>query len=166
MKIAYLSTFYPYRGGISQFNAALYRELEAQHEIRAYTFSLQYPSLLFPGKTQLVQADDKADKISADRVINTLNPISYISAASKINKFAPDVLLTKFWMPYFAPSLGYVCGKMKQNTHSISILDNVIPHELRHGDLSLIKYYLNRNDGFVVMSESVKDDLLRLKPDA
>ncbi len=166
MKIAYLSTFYPYRGGIAQFNAALYRELETQNEVEAYTFSLQYPSLLFPGKTQLVQSDDRADKINANRVINTLNPLSYIGAASKINKFSPDILLTKFWMPYFAPSLGYVCGKMKHNTQSIGILDNVIPHELRYGDLSLIKYYLNRNDGFVVMSESVKKDLLRLKPDA
>jgi glycosyltransferase involved in cell wall biosynthesis len=166
MKIAYLSTFYPYRGGIAQFNAALYKQLEAQNETRAFTFSLQYPKLLFPGKTQLVQPNDKTDIISAERIVNTLNPFSYIRSASKINKFAPDVLLTKFWMPYFAPSLGYISGRMKQRTKSIGILDNVIPHELRYGDLSFINYYLSRNDGFVVMSESVKKDLLRLKPDA
>ena len=56
MKIAFLSTFYPFRGGIAQFNAALYRALEKEHEIKAFNFSLQYPSVLFPGKTQLVDA--------------------------------------------------------------------------------------------------------------
>jgi glycosyltransferase involved in cell wall biosynthesis len=89
-----------------------------------------------------------------------------LSAASKIREFAPEILLSKFWMPYFAPSLGYVSGKVGKQATTISILDNVIPHELRPGDMSFIKYFLNRNHGFVVMSDSVKNDLLKLKPDA
>lgn len=166
MKIAYLSTFYPFRGGIAQFNAALYREFESKYDTKAFTFLRQYPDLLFPGSSQYVQPDDKVDTIPAERVLDTINPVGYIRAASKVNAFAPDLLLTKFWMPFFGPSLGTVCKRMKPETVKMSILDNVKPHEPRKGDITFTKYFLNHNDAFVVMSDTVEADLLELKPDA
>ena len=35
MKIAFLSTMFPFRGGIAQFNALLYRALEEKNEVKA-----------------------------------------------------------------------------------------------------------------------------------
>lgn len=170
MKIAYLSTFYPYRGGIAQFNAALYHSLQAmEHEVIPYTFTRQYPELLFPGKSQYVQPGDIAEKISSLRVLDTANPISYIRTANKIKNSNPNILLTKFWMPYFAPSLGKVAKSLKQSNMeivNISILDNVIPHEKRMGDMQFIKYFIKNNDGFIVMSEKVKQDLLSFNKSA
>lgn len=166
MKIAYLSTFYPYRGGIAQFNAALYRALEQSYQVKAFTFLRQYPDMLFPGTSQFVQKDDIADKIPADRILDTINPIGYLRAANKIKSFKPDLFLSKFWMPFFAPSLGTVSKYLHSTTTKISILDNVIPHEKRTGDIALTKYFLNQTDAFVVMSDTVRDDLLSLKPDA
>lgn len=167
MKIAYLSTFFPFRGGIAQFNASLYRELEKTNEVQAVTFTRQYPDLLFPGQTQFVTDQDAVDRIPAIRSLDTINPVSWKKTAEIIGKQHPDLLLMKFWMPFFAPSLGYVSGKVRKGkTKSIAILDNVIPHEKRPGDLALIRYYLNRVDGFIAMSKSVEQDLLSLKPDA
>jgi glycosyltransferase involved in cell wall biosynthesis len=167
MKIAYLSTFYPFRGGIAQFNAALYREFEKEHSIKAFTFKTQYPGILFPGKSQFVQDNDDSDKIDSVRVLNTLNPFTYMSTAKSIIDYKPDMCITKFWMPFFAPSLGYVYSRLrKKGIKTISILDNVIPHEHRPGDMALIKYFLKNTDFFIVMSDTVKNDLLSLKPDA
>lgn len=167
MKIAYLSTFFPFRGGIAQFNASLYRELEKTNEIQAFTFTRQYPDLLFPGQTQFVTDQDAVDRIPVIRSLDTINPVSWKKTAEIIGKQPPDLLLMKFWMPFFAPSLGYVSGKVRKGkTKSIAILDNVIPHEKRPGDLALIRYYLNRVDGFIAMSRSVETDLLSLKPNA
>lgn len=167
MRIAMLSTFYPFRGGIAQFNASLYRELEKSHIVKAYTFTTQYPSFLFPGETQFVKQQDNADEIPAERVLSTINPISYITASGKISKFGPDILFMKYWMSFFGPSLGAVAGKLKSSgTKTITILDNVIPHEQRFFDKSFTRYFLNRNSGFVAMSEKVKRDLLSLRPDA
>lgn len=166
MKIAYLSTFYPFRGGIAQFNAALYRYFEQYHDINAYTFFRQYPELIFPGKSQYVGKDDPADKIPSIKVLDTINPAGYVRAAAKIKAFEPDLFITKFWMPFFAPSLGWVASALKENTINISILDNVLPHEKRMGDRALTKYFLNQNHGFIVMSETVKNDLLTLNPKA
>ncbi len=168
MKIAYLSTFYPFRGGIAQFNASLFNSFknDLNENINAYTFKRQYPDILFPGTTQYVTADDNAEIIDSKRVLDTVNPLSYYSTANEINNFEADLLLTKFWMPFFAPSLGKVARKLDKKTKKIAILDNVIPHEKRPFDIKLIKYFLNSYDGFVVMSNKVKDDLLSLKPNA
>jgi glycosyltransferase involved in cell wall biosynthesis len=167
MRIAYLSTFYPFRGGIAQFNASLYREFEKNHEVKAFTFKRQYPDILFPGQSQFVTENDKPDIIESERVLDTINPFSYTSSAKRIGKYKPDLLLMKFWMPFFAPSLGWTARALKKKgVRVISILDNVIPHERRPGDIALINFYLNQNHGFIVMSDAVKNDLLKLKPEA
>src|ERR1035437_6043426 len=166
MKLAYLSTFYPFRGGTAQFNASLYRAFEKEHTVKAFTFTRQYPDFLFPGETQMVTEKDNADKISSERILDTMNPLSYYSSASKIRKFSPDILLMKYWMSYMAPSLGTVAKKIKEQSKVITILDNVIPHEKNFFDAAFTKYFLKQNHGFVVMSDSVKNDLLKFIPDA
>jgi len=167
MKIAYLSTFYPFRGGITHFNHSLLKAFNLNHEAKAFTFKRQYPDLLFPGKTQYVTDEDIIEQISAKRVLDTINPFSYIKTANEIRKFNPDLLVMKYWMPFFAPSLGYVAGNLKKKSCKvISILDNVVPHEKKFYDIPFSKYFLQRNSGFVVMSDTVKNDLLQLKPDA
>jgi len=167
MKIAYLSTFYPFRGGIAQFNASLYNALAKQgHSVEAYTFTTQYPSFLFPGETQMVKDGDNAEIIDSQRIINSANPFSYPFAAKKVKKSQPDVLIMKYWMSYFGPSLGYVAGKLSKDAVVITILDNVIPHEKKFFDKAFTKYFLKRNTAFVAMSEKVKNDLLSLMPEA
>ncbi len=167
MKISYLSTFYPFRGGIAQFNSSVLREFEkAGNDVDAYTFSVQYPGFLFPGETQMVKEGDIVDKIDSKRVLNSAFPLNWPLAASKIKKSQPDLLIMKYWMSYFGPSLGYVAGRMPRSTKVITILDNVIPHEKKFFDTAFTKYFLKRNDGFIAMSDKVKQDLLSLLPDA
>jgi glycosyltransferase involved in cell wall biosynthesis len=166
-RIAYLSTFYPFRGGITQFNNLLIKALSEKHACKAYTFKRQYPDLLFPGKTQYVTENDIVEKTHAERILDTVNPISYCSSAKKIRAFEPDLLIMKYWMSFFGPSLGTVAGKLKKKAVKvISILDNVIPHESRFFDKAFTRYFLQRNSGFVVMSNTVKEDLLILQPEA
>lgn len=165
MKIAFLSTFFPFRGGIAQFNALIYREAEKKNQVKAFTFKRQYPDFLFPGKTQLVTPEDKADSIPSERVLDTINPFSYFTSAKKIKTFNPDLIVTKYWMTFFAPSLGFVLRRNKKAVR-ISILDNVIPHEKRFFDAPCNRYFLHSNDGFVVMSDKVLTDLLSIRPEA
>ncbi|MDD2634693.1 MAG: glycosyltransferase [Bacteroidales bacterium] len=167
MRISYLSTFYPFRGGIAQFNASVMRELQnLGNEVQAFTFTTQYPKFLFPGETQMVKEGDIVDVIKSKRILNSAFPLNWPYAAAKIKKTSPDILLMKYWMSYFGPSLGYVAAKIKKNTKVITILDNVIPHEKKFFDKAFTKYFLKRNDGFIAMSEKVKNDLLFYLPNA
>ena len=166
MKIVFLSTFYPFRGGIAQFSAHLYREAEKKHDVEAVTFTRQYPKLLFPGKTQLVSKNDTADKIPSKRWLDSINPFTYISTARKIRNLHPDLIISRYWMSFFAPSFGWILGKQEKKTIRLAILDNVIPHERRFFDDTFNRFFLNRNDGFIVMSEQVQKDLLFYLPKA
>ena len=166
MKIAILSCFYPYRGGISQFNACLYGELSKNHIVKAFNFKRQYPEFLFPGKTQFVTADDEAVPVESVSLLDTANPFSYVSTYRAIRDWKPDVLIVRYWMSYFGPSLGYITRKMKKYCKVISILDNVVPHEPRFFDTPLTRYFLKGSTGSVTLCEAVSKDLLRLQPDA
>ena len=167
MKIAFLSTFYPFRGGIAQFNANLCKELQKKHEIIPFTFKRQYPGFLFPGKTQYITADDSAVAVDSIPILDTANPLNYRMSARKIAKTVPDVLVMRYWMTYFAPSLGTIAGYFKKRgCRVVSILDNVVPHEQHFFDKPLTTWFLKQNSGFLVMSKSVRDDLLTLQPNA
>ena len=163
MKIAFLSTFYPFRGGIAQFNASLYRAFEKEHSVKAFTFTRQYPDFIFPGETQMVTAKDNADKIPSERILDAMNPFTYPSAAKQISGFAPDIMVMKYWMSYMAPSLGTVARQVVKHSSLrhpatpslreggggpvpkvITILDNVIPHEKRFFDAAFTKWSPSR----------------------
>lgn len=165
MRIAILSCFPPYRGGISQFNTSLYGELSKNCTVKAFNFKRQYPEFLFPGKTQYIE-DGSRPQFEAVPVLDTANPLSYIKTAKTISGWKPDLLLMRYWMPYFAPSQGYVARHVPETCKVISILDNVIPHERHFFDRPLTSYYLKGHDGFIVLCNSVRDDLLKIMPDA
>src|SRR5690606_19911762 len=125
----------------------------------AFTFTRQYPNFLFPGKTQMVEENDKADPIPATRVIDTINPFSFRRAAKRISLERPEVILTQYWMPFFAPALGTIHRYFaKKNVKRVAVLHNVIPHEKKFYDKGANKYFLKHNDGFVVLSDSVLQD--------
>ncbi len=169
MRIAFLSPFYPYRGGIAQFSDSLFIELSKSNEVKAFSFKRMYPSLLFPGTSQYVLKDDLDRGIKAERVLDSVNPFSFGKTAKKILDFNPELLLLSFWMPFFAPALGGVAKRVRsknKNIKIISILHNVIPHEKRAGDFPLTKKFLDKSDGFVVLNESSKHDLNVIKRDA
>lgn len=166
MKVAVLSCFYPYRGGISQFNSALLGELGKTCETRAFNFSRQYPDILFPGKTQYVTPDDEAEAIESIAVLDTVNPLSYIKTYRTIRDWHPDLVIVRYWMSWFAPSLGFVTRRLRKDGITvISILDNVIPHERHFFDNALTGYFLGGSDGCVTLCDAVERDLKSIAPD-
>lgn len=164
MKIAILSCLYPYRGGIAQFNASMLATLGKTHSVRAFNFSRQYPDFLFPGKTQYVTPDDEAMPVESERVLDTVNPISWIKTARTIREWAPDILIIRYWMSFLAPSLGFVARHMAPGCKVIAIMDNVVPHEQHFFDTPLTRYFLSGVDGCVTLSEEVGKDLDRICP--
>ena len=85
MRIAILSPFYPYRGGIAQFSAMLHNALaEKGNNVKAFNFKKLYPDFLFPGKTQYVEKNDTAITVESDRCLNSINPCSYITTLKHI----------------------------------------------------------------------------------
>jgi len=161
MKIIIVGTAYPYRGGLSAFNERLAYEFKNRgDEVEIYTFTVQYPNFLFPGKTQY--SDEPAPAgLSITRRVNSVNPLNWLSVGNEIARKRPDLLITKYWLPFMAPCLGTIERRVRRNGHTrvVSVLDNIIPHEHRPGDRIFSRYFVRSTHSFVAMSRSVLDDL-------
>ena len=161
MKIAILGSAHPLRGGLASYNERLATQFVREgDEVKLYSFSLQYPDFLFPGKTQFTDQPPPPD-IQIDSCVNSINPLNWWITGNKIKQTRPDLLIVKFWLPFMAPCLGTICKIVKSNGHTrvVAIIDNIIPHEKRPGDTLLARYFCRQVDAFITMSQSVKCDL-------
>lgn len=160
-KIIILGSAHPLRGGLATYNERLAKEFIQQgDEVIIYTFSLQYPGFLFPGKTQYSDAP-APDYLDIRVKVNSINPFNWFKIGREIRKMNPDILIIKYWLPFMAPCFGTIARKVKKNKHTkiVSILDNIIPHEKRFFDKQFSNYFVKPIDGFVAMSRSVLNDL-------
>ncbi len=159
MKIIILGTAWPYRGGLSAFNERLAHEYQTNgHDVEVVTFTLQYPSFFFPGKTQY-SSEPAPEGLKITRMLNAINPLSWLRTGLYIRRQRPDLVITKFWLPFMAPALGTTLRIAKRKgIRRIAILDNLIPHEKRPGDRLFAKYFVGSVDGMVAMSKSVLAD--------
>jgi len=161
MKIIIVGTAFPYRGGLAAYNERLAHEyLKQGDEVEIYTFTLQYPSFLFPGKTQF-SSEPAPDDLIIRRKVNSINPFNWLKVGREIKNKQPNLLLIKFWLPFMAPCLGTIARIARKNktTKVVSVLDNIIPHEKRIGDRLFASYFVGSADGFVAMSQSVLNDV-------
>lgn len=160
-KLVIIGPAWPLRGGLATFNQRLARQFTDEgNDCSIYSFSLQYPSFLFPGSTQY-STDPAPEYLKIFPVINSVNPLNWMSVGNKLKKLRPDIIVVRFWLPFMGPALGTILRRVKKNGHTkvIAITDNVIPHEKRAGDRSFTKYFLKSCDGFITMSEIVRIDL-------
>lgn len=159
-RIIIVGPAYPYRGGIADFNERLSREFQREgHEVTIYTFTLQYPGFLFPGKTQYSTSPAPAD-LNIERKVNSINPINWIKVGREIRRQRPDVVMIRFWLPFLAPCLGTIARVVRRDKRIkvVALLDNVIPHERRIGDRLFARYMIKSVGGYVAMSDSVLKD--------
>ncbi len=163
MKIVLISPAHPLRGGIATSSERLARELQAMgHQVVIYNFSLQYPSFLFPGKTQYSDEAAPEDLLIKTR-LNSVNPLNWVLSARSIALESPDRIVVRFWLPFMAPCLGSILRLIRlfsnKKINITALIDNIIPHEKRFGDKALARFFVAACDDFVVMSRSVEAQL-------
>ncbi|NOT90500.1 glycosyltransferase [Ferruginibacter sp.] len=162
MKVIIIGPAHPLRGGgMATFNERLARQfMQEGFDTSIYTFSLQYPSFIFPGTSQYSEEPAPKD-LNIKVCINSINPFNWIKVGYRLKKEKADLIVVRYWLPLMGPCLGTILRIAKKNKHSkiVCIADNVIPHEKRFGDKPFTKYFVNPVDAFVVMSEKVLSDL-------
>ena len=162
-KMILVGTAYPFRGGLAVYNERLARCFQdVGYEVEIWTFTVQYPNFLFPGKTQF-STEPAPEGLAIRRELNSVNPFNWLKVGRKLRKAQADIVVMKFWIPYMAPSLGAVARMARKNkkTKVVSIIDNIIPHEKGVADKSLASFFLKSIDGCVTMSKSVFEDVER-----
>jgi D-inositol-3-phosphate glycosyltransferase len=160
LKIFIIGPAFPLRGGPAQFNENLCAELiKDGHDAQIISYSLQYPSFLFPGTSQYETSGSAPKGIKIHTLINTVNPLNWIRTALFIRKEQPDFILFRYWLPFFGPALGTIARLLRNRTIVLALTDNIIPHEKRPGDLLFTKYFVKPCHGFIAMSKTVLSDI-------
>ena len=158
-KVIIIGPAHPYRGGIANFNNSLADAFfKNGDDIEILSFKLQYPSFLFPGKTQF-ESSDPPKNIKIKSIINSINPFNWFNVAREINRKNPDFVIIRYWLPFMGPCLGSIARLLNKKIKILAITDNIIPHEKRFGDFFLTKYFVSSCDAFVTLSASVLEDL-------
>ncbi len=164
MKVVIVGASYPYRGGIAAFTDRLAKEFVGEGvDVDIVTFKLQYPSFLFPGKTQYSEAKSPED-LKISRKVNSINPLNWIKVGKAIRKMNPDIVIFTYWMSFFAPCFGKISRIIKKNGHTkcIGLIHNMMPHEKSLLDKLFPPYFVKTMDGFVALSKSVLSDVAAL----
>ncbi|MFM8493195.1 MAG: glycosyltransferase family 4 protein [Bacteroidota bacterium] len=152
-------------GGMATFNEQMAYSLQEQgHQVEIITFSMQYPSWLFPGKTQM--SDEPAPEGLNIRVLlHALNPINWLITARYVRQYRADYLILRYWMPFMAPCLGMLSfwsTFLGSKAIRIALADNIIPHESFPLSRVLTKFFLAQTDSAATLSDSVRADLMAL----
>jgi glycosyltransferase involved in cell wall biosynthesis len=166
LKILIIGPAHPLRGGLASYNERLAKQfIDEGNEVTIYTFSLQYPSFIFPGTTQY-STEPKPSNLTINVCINSINPFNWIKVGNNIKNEKPDLVIVRYWLPLMGPCLGFILRQIKKNKHTkiVCIADNIIPHEKRFGDKAFTKYFVQPVDAFITMSDKVMTDLKLFAP--
>lgn len=164
LNIVIVGTAYPFRGGLATFNQRLAQQFRAEgHHVEIITFTTQYPSVLFPGKTQY-STEQPPEGLNIRRAVNSCNPLTWLKVGHQLRKQKPDLVICCYWMAFFAPAFATIERIARRNGHTrcIALVHNMIPHEPSVLDKLFAPAFVSNTDGFVALSQSVLSDIDRL----
>jgi len=162
MKIHFLSPAYPFRGGIAQFAQMWAKALSQTHDVKIFTFTKQYPKWLFPGKTQRDKSAPPA--LNIEQIYCAWNPFSWWRTFRKIRDENSEMLIVKWWIPFFAPGYSVLLRLVKwfTKTKIVFSVDNAIPHEKWPFAKFLTQFTLKTGQWLIAHSSAVSTDLQKL----
>lgn len=168
MKIILVGPAYPYRGGQSLVEAYLHKTIDQLgYETSTVSYTLLYPSIFFPGTTQFDESKvipfEHSNKIK--RIINSINPFTWLKAARFLKKEKPDAVIFVWWMPFFGPALGSIARLIRKKTKITFLVENYVSHENRWFDRFFTKKTFHWADSFICQSDYIKNQIVNDFPD-
>ena len=163
MKITMIGPVYPYKTGLSYYVGLLYRQLVKNHEVKLYSYSMQYPKFMYK-KPQKDYEDDVVKVDDVEFILNSANPFSWIKLAKRINKEKPDLVIFQWLHPYFAPCYSVMERLLSKDIKIAYNCHNALPHERFPMDKALTKFTLKAADLVIAHSNSDAAILSEMMP--
>src|ERR1044072_3968649 len=163
MRVSIIGPAYPLRGGIAHHAYRLRQALMARgHRVQVISFRKLYPSLFFPGTTEIDRSELKLDA-GAQSILTPLNPATWMEAIREVESFAPDVVVFQWWQPFFAPVVGTLARSLNRaGIKCVIECHNVFPHEASPIDRALLRFAFSPVDSFITHSNKDRELLATL----
>ncbi|MDQ4075541.1 MAG: glycosyltransferase family 4 protein [Chloroflexota bacterium] len=170
LKIVLVGPTYPFRGGISHYTTLLCQHLRKRHEVRFFTFRRQYPTWLFPGRSDRDEASEAVLHVEGEAVLDGVNPLTWWRVARSIQHTPPDLLIVQWTVSYWIPMLWLLTRFAPPSTRTVMICHNASPHEQGRPLVARLMHWLQRQvmaqvDHLICHAESDVQELRTLLPE-
>ncbi|GAA1437241.1 glycosyltransferase family 4 protein [Nocardiopsis tropica] len=153
-RVALVGPAHPYKGGGARHTTELAHRLSALgHPTAIESWRAQYPAALYPGRQTI--ADPEGEPYpDTRRDLAWYRPDGWWRAGRRLAREADLVVLTVFSPVQVPAYLGILAGVRSRRgaTRVVALCHNVLPHERRPVDVSLVRALLRRTDGVVTHS--------------
>ena len=166
MKLSLIGPVYPYRGGIAHYTASLAEALSKKHTVQVISFKRQYPSWLYPGKSDRDPSQTPIET-NAEFILDPILPQTWRRGAVQIQEHKSEGAIIQWWTTFWGPAFGFlVCSLRRRSIPVVFLIHNVLPHEGRPWDPFLVRSVLSQGSGFIVQSSRELDRLKALLPES
>ncbi len=156
MRIAFISPFFPLKGGIARFSGLLAEALREQREddVVPFAFRALFPDFIAQG----------AEAPLPEKVRLVLfNPFSWPETIRSIRSLKPDIVLVAYWTGLLAP----LCFVVRRLTRikMVVLLHNLSSHESFFFEPFLQRLLAASADGVLTLSGAVSQEVKAAMPD-
>lgn len=161
LRIALISPFPPFKGGIARFSDRLRQAFQtAGCEVVPVPFRRLWPRWLLKGRPAVEPGAEPP--VSAPLSLDLMNPFTWLSVARQLRQRRPDVLLVAYWGGLLAPLTALL--RRISGLPTVVLLHNFTSHESIPGESMLTRLLVSSSDGFLTLSRSVETELRRFRP--
>jgi len=166
MRFVLVGPAYPFRGGIAQYTSSLFRAMADRHEVSLITFSRQYPSHFFPGRTQRDESKSPF-RVPHEPLFDSLSPSSWKRAGRRIAELSPDAVVFQWWQPFFAPAYRGAIQELRKHSdlpvfflcHNLLAHDRTLVPGHKTCERLLTRSVFKHVDGFLVHANEMVGQL-------
>lgn len=164
--VAVLGPVEPFRSGVARHTTALARALSRRSDctVRVYSFSRQYPALLFPGDSDRASDTSAPEDLDVVYEIDSINPLSWLKVARDVRRQRPDLVVVPLWTFFLAPCLGALLASVRCPV--VAVVHNVLDHEAGRVRALLSTLALRRADAYITHTEELAREIRAVVPGA
>lgn len=145
MRISILGPSYPYRGGGVHTNIGLVKALRARKnvDLNVHVWKRLYPSFLLPKPEGEFKdgSKHKLDVPNSKRVLDYVNPFSWIKVVADVRKFKSEIFITHWQQTIQFPVLFFIFLALKLTSKTKIYL---VAHNIKQHEKSLISPLMTR----------------------
>ena len=156
MRIAFISPFFPLKGGIARFSGLLANALRDQRgdEVVPIAFRALFPDFIAKGAEAPLPEEFR---------LKLFDPFSWPETIQRLRSLKPDILLVSYWTGFLAP-LFFVVRRLTR-IKMVVLLHNLSSHESFFFESFLQRLLAASVDGVLTLSCAVSQEVKAAMPD-
>lgn len=163
LRIAFISPFFPLKGGIARFSGLLREALHSRgYEVLPVPFRALYPDFLMKGIAASPSDSDVAPSEKASLVL--YNPVTWYGIIRQLRELKPDILLVAYWSGFLAPL--YAVIYRLTGIRMVVLLHNLSSHESYFFEPLMQRLLATFADGVITLSDAVSREASAAMPHA